>query len=81
MDRRRFSLTALLAFFPFAAKAAAPKYRYEIVLRPIDNGWLLKLYDRQPSESTASPIGEPEVVAVTTDQAAAVIKLWCEALK
>lgn len=78
MNRRNAVLA--VAALAAAPAVAAPKYPFEIYVRPIDNGYLLKLYSRG-GDSVTSPIGEPEVMAPDTAMAAAVLKVWLDALK
>ena len=79
MDRRE-SILALAGMLGVATVAdAAPKYPFELYIRPIDNGYLMKLYNR--GDGVVSPIGEPEVMAPDSATAAAVLKAWLDALK
>lgn len=76
---RRDAVLAVAALAAVPAAAAAPKYPFELYIRPIDNGYLMKVYVR--GEGIVSPIGEPELMAPDSATAAVVLKVWLDALK
>lgn len=72
---------AVLAATHVRAAANGLKYPYEITVRPVENGYVVRLLNTSYGTDVPSPVVSTEVVALDSAQVTAVVKAWMDAIK
>lgn len=57
------------------------KYPYEIIIRPVENGYIVRLLNTSYGTDVPSPVVSTEVVALDPAQVSAIVKAWMDAIK